>query len=36
MLSCIETMKYLVGKYPGGYEEWAMERGEEPATGYNQ
>lgn len=23
-------MKTLIGKFPGGYEEWAKERGEEP------
>lgn len=23
-------MKTLIGKFPGGYEEWATERGEEP------
>lgn len=28
-------MHYLVAKYPGGYEAWAKERGEEPALGYN-
>ncbi|TVY55405.1 hypothetical protein LCER1_G008433 [Lachnellula cervina] len=25
-----ETMKILIAKFPGGYEEWAKEKGEEP------
>ncbi|KAI9703666.1 MAG: hypothetical protein M1836_007436 [Candelina mexicana] len=28
---CVEVMRSLVAKYPGGYEAWAKERGEEPA-----
>lgn len=27
----MEDMRYLVGKYPDGYEGWARERGETPA-----
>jgi hypothetical protein len=28
--SAIDLMKYLVAKYPDGYEGWAKENGEEP------
>jgi hypothetical protein len=30
--SGIDLMKYLVAKYPDGYEGWAKENGEEPVT----
>jgi len=28
-------MKYLVAKYPNGYEGWARENGEEPVERYS-
>lgn len=30
VIRCVEVMRNLVAKYPGGYEAWAKERGEEP------
>ena len=29
---CVEVMRNLVAKYPGGYKTWAEERGEEPVV----
>lgn len=32
VIRCVEVMRDLVAKYPGGYEAWAKERGEEPVV----
>ena len=29
---CVEVMRNLVAKYPGGYEAWAKGRGEQPVV----
>ena len=29
---CIDVMRYIVDKFPEGYEGWAKERGEEPVA----
>lgn len=29
VIRCVEVMRDLVAKYPGGHEAWAKERGEE-------